>query len=127
MSQNLSSAAVMIGALRVKTLLKFQVKEGECIQTMSGPGYNTYPCIYRSQIYFLSSTQARDEFIQDPIKFVSQPTPKPVVPIKIAVIGPPKSGKTTCKSILTLYLIETPFNAFANRAYPDQAALVRAA
>ena len=28
---------------------------------------------------------------------------------------------------LTLYLIETPFNAFANRADPDQAALVRAA
>ena len=26
-----------------------------------------------------------------------------------------------------LYLIETPFNAFANRADPDQAALVRAA
>ena len=28
---------------------------------------------------------------------------------------------------LTLYLIETPFDAFANRADPDQAALVRAA
>ena len=28
---------------------------------------------------------------------------------------------------LNLYLIETPFNAFANRAGPDQAALVRAA
>ena len=27
----------------------------------------------------------------------------------------------------TLYLIEMPFNAFANRAHPDQAALVRAA
>ena len=29
-------------------------------------------------------------------------------------------------SELTFYLIETPFNAFANRADPDQAALVRA-
>ena len=27
---------------------------------------------------------------------------------------------------LTLYLIETPFNAYANRADPDHAALVRA-
>ena len=27
---------------------------------------------------------------------------------------------------LTLYLIETPFNTFANRADPDQAALRRA-
>ena len=31
------------------------------------------------------------------------------------------------KPSLTLYLIETPFNPFANRADPDQAALVRAA
>ena len=30
------------------------------------------------------------------------------------------------KPPLTLYLIETPFNPFANRADPDQAALVRA-
>ena len=28
---------------------------------------------------------------------------------------------------LTLYLIEMPFNTFANRADPDQTALVRAA
>ena len=31
------------------------------------------------------------------------------------------------KEGLTLYLKETPFNTFANRADPDQAALVRAA
>ena len=30
-------------------------------------------------------------------------------------------------TILTLYLIEMPFYTFANRAHPDQAALVRAA
>ena len=29
--------------------------------------------------------------------------------------------------MLTLFLIETPFNTFANRADPDQAAHVRAA
>ena len=28
---------------------------------------------------------------------------------------------------ITFYLIETPFDAFANRADPDQAALIRAA
>ena len=31
------------------------------------------------------------------------------------------------KSSLTNYLMEMPFNAFANRADPDQAALVRTA
>ena len=32
-----------------------------------------------------------------------------------------------CTSSWEFYLIETPFNAFANRADSDQAALVRAA
>ena len=31
------------------------------------------------------------------------------------------------KTFIALYPIETPLNTFANRAYPDQAALVRAA
>ena len=35
--------------------------------------------------------------------------------------------KLSQNSDLTLYLIETPFNTFANRADPDQAALLRAA
>ena len=30
-----------------------------------------------------------------------------------------------CMHALTFYLIETPFNAFANRADTDQAALIR--
>ena len=32
-----------------------------------------------------------------------------------------------CIYLLTLYLIEIPFNAFKSRADPDQVALVRAA
>ena len=36
-------------------------------------------------------------------------------------------GLDARKPVLTLYLKEMPFNAFANRADPDQAALVRAA
>ena len=38
-----------------------------------------------------------------------------------------KMQKVRFNPYLTLYLIEMPFNAFANRAYLDQAALVRAA
>lgn len=73
-----------------------KVKEGDCIQPMNGPGYPTYPCLYRQHIYFLSSPQAREEFVQSPMEFLTQATPKPVVPIRVAIIGPPKSGKTTC-------------------------------
>ena len=42
--------------------------------------------------------------------------------VEINCISPIKG---TCS--LTTYLIEMPFNAFANRADPDQAALARAA
>ena len=35
--------------------------------------------------------------MQCPSRFLKQPSPKPVVPIKMAIIGPPKSGKTGCK------------------------------
>ena len=41
-------------------------------------------------------------------------------------MGPQENHKGK-NIILTLYLIGTPFKAFANRADPDQAALVRAA
>ena len=40
---------------------------------------------------------------------------------------PEKKSKKTHDFDLTLHLIEEPFNSFANRADPDQAALVRAA
>ena len=41
-------------------------------------------------------------------------------------INPRSAGKWLFH-ILTLYIIETPLDAFANRAEPDQAALVRGA
>lgn len=62
---------------------------------MQGPGYPTYPAIYRQFLYFLSSPQAREQFMQDPMTYLKLPSPKPVVPIRIAVVGPPKSGKTS--------------------------------
>ncbi|XP_077977825.1 adenylate kinase 9-like isoform X2 [Glandiceps talaboti] len=72
-----------------------QLQDGECIQPMQGPGYPTYPVIYRQNIYFMSSLQARDKFIQDPLHYLKQPSPKPVVAVRMAILGPPKSGKTT--------------------------------
>ena len=71
--------------------------EGEVIQPMQGPGYQTYPALYRSFIYFFSSPSAREQFMQSPMMYLEQESPKPVVPIRMAIIGPPKSGKTTCK------------------------------
>ncbi|KFQ26432.1 Adenylate kinase 9, partial [Merops nubicus] len=46
-------------------------------------------------IYFFSSKENRETFMKNPIKYIRQPKPKPAVPVKIAIVGPPKSGKTT--------------------------------
>lgn len=58
-----------------------------------------WPAIYRQHVYFLSSKDAQKKFIEDPLAYVEKPSVKPVVPIKLAIIGPPKSGKTTCKFV----------------------------
>jgi len=36
--------------------------------------------------------------MKNPIKYIRQPKPKPAVAVKIAIVGPPKSGKTTGRS-----------------------------
>lgn len=40
--------------------------------------------------------------MKNPIKYIRQPEPKPTIPIRIAIVGPPKSGKTTGKYVFTL-------------------------
>lgn len=72
-----------------------KMKEGDCIQPMCGPGFQSFPCFYRSHVYFLSSKQNRETFMQNPMTYLIQDSPMPVVPIKIAIVGPPKSGKTS--------------------------------
>ena len=57
-----------------------------------------YPVVYNQYVYFLSSVDSKDKFISDPLKYAyTNSIVKPVVPIQIAVVGPPKSGKTTCE------------------------------
>ncbi|MGH0164644.1 UNVERIFIED_CONTAM: hypothetical protein FKN15_057830 [Acipenser sinensis] len=72
-----------------------KLSEGAVIQPIQGPQNPSYPVIYRQFIYFFASKQNRDKFIMHPIKYLRQPKPKPMVPIKVAVVGPPKSGKST--------------------------------
>lgn len=51
--------------------------------------------VYRKYVYYLADDEARNEFMNNPLFFVRQPPPKSLIPAKIAVVGPPKSGKTT--------------------------------
>ena len=53
------------------------------------------PVMYRKVVYYLSSPAARDRFMADPEKYIRQQPPGSLVPIRLAILGPPKSGKTT--------------------------------
>ena len=56
---------------------------------------STFPVIYRQRIYFMSSISHRSQFVADPESFLSQEVPRLPVPMCLAIVGPPKSGKTT--------------------------------
>ncbi|KAM3602818.1 uncharacterized protein V6R79_011333 [Siganus canaliculatus] len=72
-----------------------QYNEKDLIQPLLWPPSTTYPLIFHQHIYFFASKENRNTFMSNPLKYLRQPKPMPALPVKIAVIGPPKSGKTT--------------------------------
>ncbi|XP_047274260.1 adenylate kinase 9 isoform X5 [Homo sapiens] len=72
-----------------------KLSEGETIKPVENAENPIYPVIHRQYIYFLSSKETKEKFMKNPIKYIRQPKPKPTVPIRIIIVGPPKSGKTT--------------------------------
>nr|XP_012608625.1 adenylate kinase 9 isoform X2 [Microcebus murinus] len=81
-----------------------KLSEGETIRPVENAENPVYPVIHRQYIYFLSSKETKEKFMKNPIKYIRQPKPKPTVPLKIVIVGPPKSGKTTvAKKIASEY------------------------
>ncbi|KAM6354917.1 adenylate kinase 9 [Podargus strigoides] len=70
-----------------------KLSEGDVIK--QSHEVTVFPVIHRQYIYFFSSKENKETFMKNPIKYIRQPNPKPTVPVKIAIVGPPKSGKTT--------------------------------
>ncbi|KAI5085667.1 adenylate kinase 9 isoform X2, partial [Silurus meridionalis] len=68
---------------------------GDLIQHMQDPLKISYPILFHNFIYFFASKETRNTFMTNPIKYLCQPKPNPSLPIKLAIIGSPKSGKTT--------------------------------
>ncbi|XP_037607172.1 adenylate kinase 9 [Sebastes umbrosus] len=72
-----------------------QYKERDLMQPLQWPLNTTYPLIFNQYIYFFASKENRNTFMLNPLKYLRQPKPFPPFPVRIAVVGPPKSGKTT--------------------------------
>ncbi|KAK9531540.1 hypothetical protein VZT92_010959 [Zoarces viviparus] len=72
-----------------------QYKDRDLFQPLQWPLNTTYPIIFHQYIYFFASKENRNTFMLNPLKYLRQPKPTQSPPVKIAVVGPPKSGKTT--------------------------------
>ncbi|XP_054474711.1 adenylate kinase 9 [Anoplopoma fimbria] len=72
-----------------------QYKERDLFQPLQWPLNTTYPLIFHQYIYFFGSKENRSTFMLNPLKYLRQPKPTLSLPVKMAVVGPPKSGKTT--------------------------------
>lgn len=72
-----------------------QYAEGDLLQHMQDPVNTSFPVLFHNFIYFFTSKETRNTFMVNPIKYLRQPKPNPSLPIKLAIIGSPKSGKTT--------------------------------
>ena len=62
-----------------------------------------FPVVLGQRIYYLSSDKARTTFLGNPHRYTSQPPPLTFLPPKIAIIGPPKSGKTSGTQMLSYF------------------------
>jgi len=71
-----------------------ELESGCAIQPYQAPGRLTYPVVFRAHTYFMSSLENRQKFMDNPLHFLKLDSPPPVVPVKLALVGPPKSGKT---------------------------------
>uniref|UniRef100_A0A8D0GJC1 Adenylate kinase 9 n=1 Tax=Sphenodon punctatus TaxID=8508 RepID=A0A8D0GJC1_SPHPU len=81
-----------------------KLSEGDSIKPFQNQDTPSFPVIHQQYIYFFTSKQNRETFMKNPIKYIRQPKPKPAVPVKIAIVGPPKSGKTTvAKKFASVY------------------------
>nr|XP_023692139.1 adenylate kinase 9 isoform X1 [Paramormyrops kingsleyae] len=72
-----------------------KLSEGDLIQPARGPLDPSFPVLFHQFIYFFASKETRGKFMFNPIKYLRQPKPRPPLPIKMAITGPPKSGKST--------------------------------
>ncbi|XP_065820230.1 adenylate kinase 9 [Labrus bergylta] len=70
-------------------------KEPDLIQPLQWPLNTTFPLIFHQFIYFFATKENRSIFMLNPLKYIGQPKPFALLPVKIAILGPPKSGKTT--------------------------------
>ncbi|XP_059032871.1 adenylate kinase 9 isoform X7 [Mustela lutreola] len=60
------------------------------------PGSTEEAAKYREKIYYFSSPEAKEKFLEHPEEYVAHKEPLKAPPVRICLIGPHGSGKTVC-------------------------------
>lgn len=68
-------------------------------------GQQACPVVYGTRIYFPSSQEARSKFIANPEYYLHCQQAGPAVPVRLAIVGPPKSGKSTGTDMHSMKLV----------------------
>nr|XP_023418491.1 LOW QUALITY PROTEIN: adenylate kinase 9-like [Cavia porcellus] len=67
------------------------------------PGNTEEAAKYREKIYYFSSTEAKEKFLEHPEDYVAHKEPLKAPPLRICLLGPRGSGKTVCGRQLAEY------------------------
>ena len=59
------------------------------------PGDPETAAKYREKIYYLSTKEARDSFLENPTNYLPKDKPFSAPPTRLIIVGPKGSGKTT--------------------------------
>lgn len=78
-----------------------KLMEKQPITPYYGDEKKPFTVLHRSYVYFLSSKEAKKKFCENPIRYLKQASPLPMVPFRLSVIGPPKAGKTSLANRFT--------------------------
>lgn len=99
--------------------------EGDLIQPVLWPLDTAFPVLFNQYIYFFGSKKNQQTFILNPLKYLRQSKPSPMLPIKMAIVGPTKSGKTSGESRNSFIWCSTGFNFAAPDIFIAFAAILR--
>ncbi|NWX15043.1 KAD9 kinase, partial [Aegotheles bennettii] len=60
------------------------------------PGLNDHAAKYREKIYYFSTSEYRDKFLENPEEYVAHDEPIQAPPLRVCLLGTHGAGKTTC-------------------------------
>ena len=80
---------------RFGTWCPVALREGTAVRPLSHAENARWPVIYRQRLYFTGSSAARTLFVADPVRYLRQAAPLGAARVQVAVLGPPKSGRST--------------------------------